>query len=41
MSDKDKFKELSCESSNSNFDDYDQVVELECLGCGHKFTHID
>ncbi len=32
---------LESESSNSNWDDYDQILKLRCKDCGYEFTHID
>lgn len=38
---KEDFEVLDYESSKSNWDDYDQIIELKCKKCGYKFTHID
>lgn len=37
----DGYEILESKSSNSNWDDYDQILKLKCKECSYEFTHID
>ena len=35
------FEVLDCEGSDSNWDDWDQILNLKCKECGYEFVHVD
>lgn len=37
----DGYDILNVESSESSFDDWDQIMDLKCRSCGTEFRHID